>query len=48
MDFVGGFPTTRKGRDYLFMVVDRFSNMCILVPCKNTIKGQEEVNMYFE
>jgi hypothetical protein len=48
MDFVGGFPTTRKGHDYIFVVVDRFSKMCILMPCKNTIKGQEATNMLFE
>jgi hypothetical protein len=48
MDFVGGLPTTRKGHDYLFVLVDRFSKMCILVPCKKTIKGQEAENMFFE
>jgi hypothetical protein len=48
MDFVGGFPTTRKGCDYLFVVVDRFNKMCILMPCKNTIKGQEVAKMFFE
>nr|QHR91263.1 hypothetical protein Q903MT_gene5295 [Picea sitchensis] len=48
MDFVGGLPTTRKGHDYLFVVVDRFSKMCILMPCKKTIKGQEATNMFFE
>jgi hypothetical protein len=31
IDFLGGLPTTRKGYDYLFMVVDRFNNMCILI-----------------
>jgi hypothetical protein len=48
MDFVGGLPTTRKGHDYLFVVVDRFSKMCILMPCKKTIKGQEATNLFFE
>jgi hypothetical protein len=48
MDFVGGLPTTRKGHDYIFVVVDRFINMCILMPCKNTIKRQEVANMFFE
>ena len=35
MDFVGGFPMSRKSHDYLYVVVDRFSKMCILMPCKN-------------
>ena len=25
MDFVGGLPMSRKGRDYLYVVMDRFS-----------------------
>jgi hypothetical protein len=45
MDFVGGFPTTRKGNDYSFLVVHRFNKMCILMPCKNTIIGQEATNV---
>ena len=48
MDFMGGFPTTRKGHNYMFVVVYRFIKMCIIMPCKNTIKGQEEANMLFE
>jgi hypothetical protein len=48
MDFVGGLPTTRKGHDYLFVIVDRFNKMCILVPYKNTINGQESKNKFFE
>jgi hypothetical protein len=45
---VGGLPTTRKGLDYIFVVVDRFIKTCILIPCKNTIKGQEATNMFLE
>jgi hypothetical protein len=32
----------------MFVVVDRFNKMCILMPCKKTIKGQEATNMFFE
>jgi hypothetical protein len=48
MDYVGGFPTTRKGHHYLFVVVDRFNKMCILMPFKKTISGQEATNKFFE
>jgi hypothetical protein len=48
MDFVKGLPTKQKGHDYLFMVVGRFKKMCILMPCKNAIKGQEATNLFFE
>jgi hypothetical protein len=41
MDVLGGLPTTGKGHDYLFFIVDRFNKMGILMPCKNTITGQE-------
>ena len=34
MDFVGGLPMSKKGYDYIYVVVDRFSKMCILMPCK--------------
>jgi hypothetical protein len=48
MDFVGGFLATKKGHDYLFVVVDRFNKMCIHMPCKQTIKGKETTNMFSE
>jgi hypothetical protein len=48
MDFVGVYQTNRKGHDYVFMVVDKFNNMCILMPCKNTIKGEEVGKMFIE
>jgi hypothetical protein len=48
MDFVGCLPTTRKVHDYIFLVVDRFNKMCILMPYKKTISGQEATNNFFE
>jgi hypothetical protein len=48
MDFVGVLPTMKKGHDYLFLVVVRFNKICILMPCKNTIEGKGESNLFFE
>ena len=37
MDFKGGLPMSRKGNDYLYVVVDGFTKMCILIPCKKQV-----------
>ena len=47
MDFVGDLLTTRKGHDYIFVVVDKFRKMCVLMPYKNTINGKEATNFFF-
>jgi hypothetical protein len=47
MDFVGDLPITKKGHDYVFLVVDRFRKMCNLMPNKNTIKRQEATKILF-
>ena len=48
MDFVRGLPMSRKQHDYLYVVVDRFSKMCILMPCKKTIIAEQTVELYFQ
>ena len=47
MDFVGGFPISRTGHDYLYVVVDRFINMCILIPCKKQVMNEQKTQMFF-
>lgn len=48
MDCVGGLPKSRKGRDYLYVVVDRFSKMCILIPCNKQITTEQTAKLFFE
>jgi len=33
MEFVGGLTKFRKGHDYLYIIVENFNKMCILIPC---------------
>ena len=48
MEFVGDLPMSRRQHDYLYVVVDRFSKMCILMPCKKTITAEQIVELYFQ
>jgi hypothetical protein len=48
MDFLGGLPMTKEGHDYLYIVVDSFSKMCILIPCKKQITAEHTANIFFQ
>ena len=48
MDFVGGLPNSKKGHDYPYVVVDRFSKMCILIPCNKHITAEQTAKLFFE
>lgn len=48
MEFVGGLPMYRRGHDYIYVVVDHFSKMCILVPCKKKVTIEQTTQMFFQ
>ena len=48
MDFVGGPPKSKKGNDYLYVVVDRFNKICILIPCCKHITTEQTEKLFFE
>lgn len=48
MHFVEGFPMSRVGHDYLYVVMDRFNKMCILIPCKKQVTYEQTTQMLFD
>jgi len=48
MDFVGGLPMSKRGHDYMYFVVERFSKISILVPCKKKVTIEQTAKMFFE
>jgi len=48
MDIVAGLPLSRKGHDYLYVVVDRFNKICIRKPCKNKITVEQTNHLLFQ
>jgi hypothetical protein len=48
MDYISGLPSTKRINDYVFLVVDRFSKMSILVACKKNITTEATTKLLFE
>jgi hypothetical protein len=48
MDYMLGLPSTKQGNDYVFLVVDRFSKMAILVAYKKSITAEDTPKIFFE
>lgn len=46
MEFFGVFSTTNKGNDYLYVIVDKFSKMTIMIPCKKIIIAKRAVGLF--
>jgi hypothetical protein len=48
MDYMSGLLSTKQGNDCVFVVVDRFSKMTILVACKKSITTEVTAKLFFE
>jgi hypothetical protein len=48
MDYMSGLLSTKRGNDCVFVVVDRFSKMAILVAYKKNITAEATAKIFFE
>jgi hypothetical protein len=48
MDYMSSLPSTKQGNDYVFVVVDHFTKMTILVACKKSIIIEATAKLFFE
>jgi hypothetical protein len=48
MDYMSGPPSTKRGNDYVFVVVDRFSKMAIMTACKKSLTAKATSKLFLE
>jgi hypothetical protein len=48
MEYMSGLPSSKKGNDCVFVVVDHFSRMVIMVACKKSTTIEVTSKIFFE
>ncbi|MCO5568899.1 hypothetical protein L7F22_022601 [Adiantum nelumboides] len=48
MDFIVGLPTTARGHDLVWVVVDRLTKLCRFIPTKSTVKTFELARLFVQ
>ena len=48
MDFVVQLPTSTRGFDAIFLIVDRFSRVTRFIPCSTSCTALDAARLFFE
>jgi hypothetical protein len=48
MDYMFDLPSIKHGNDYIFVVIDWFSKMAIIIACKNNITTEAMAKTFFK